>query len=65
MTCKQVDTACSITGLLQDVPFCSSLFHFFFRKVAFFESFLGAFCICFGAKVLLIEQKSILCFQKR
>ena len=26
--------------------------------------FFGAFCVCFGEKVLLIEQKNFLCFHK-
>ena len=32
-------------------------------KKSLVQLFFGAFCICFGAKVLLIEQKSIRWFQ--
>ena len=28
-------------------------------------SFFGAYCVCFGEKVLSLEQKIFLCFQKR
>ena len=29
------------------------------------QLFFGAFCICFGEKVLSLEQKNFLCFKKR
>ena len=35
-----------------------------FGKKSLVQLFFGAFCVCFGEKVLLIEQKSILCFKE-